>query len=307
MIDSLWTEKYRPKTLDGYVFRDENQRAKIEQWVEEKQIPHLLFSGSAGVGKTTLAKILINIVGINEYDVLEINASRETSVDVFRNKVTNFVSTMAMGEYKVVLLDEADYLSQHAQASLRGIMEDYAGNARFILTCNYPNKIIPAIHSRCQGFHIEKVDVTEFTSRVATILINEGVEFDLDDLDSFVRASYPDLRKTINNLQQNVRDGKLILPNKGGSADTSDWRLEMAELFKAGKIRQARQLVCGQASPEEYEDIYRWMYDNVDLWGNDEEKQDAAILVIRKGLVNHGLVADAEINLAACMIELSKV
>lgn len=307
MLDSLWTEKYRPDTLDGYVFRDDVQRAKIEQWIKEGQIPHLLFSGSAGVGKTTLAKILINTVGIDEFDVLEINASRETSVDVFRTKVTNFVGTMALGSYKVVLLDEADYLSHHAQASLRGIMEDYAGNARFILTCNYPNKIIPAIHSRCQGFHIEKVDITEFTSRVASILIQEDVEFDLDDLDSFVRASYPDLRKTINNLQQNCQGGKLMLPSKGGDASTSDWRLEMAELFKAGKIRQARQLVCGSASPEEYEDVYRWMYDNIDLWGAEEERQDNAVLVIRKGLINHGLVADPEINLAACMIELSKV
>jgi replication factor C small subunit len=307
MLDSLWTEKYRPDTLDGYVFRDDVQRAKIEQWIKEGQIPHLLFSGSAGVGKTTLAKILINTVGIDEFDVLEINASRETSVDVFRTKVTNFVGTMALGSYKVVLLDEADYLSHHAQASLRGIMEDYAGNARFILTCNYPNKIIPAIHSRCQGFHIEKVDITEFTSRVASILIQEEVEFDLDDLDSFVRASYPDLRKTINNLQQNCQGGKLMLPTKGGDASTSDWRLEMAELFKAGKIRQARQLVCGSASPEEYEDVYRWMYDNIDLWGAEEERQDNAVLVIRKGLINHGLVADPEINLAACMIELSKV
>jgi DNA polymerase III delta prime subunit len=306
MLDSLWTEKYRPSTLDGYVFRDDAQQAKIRQWIAEGEIPHLLFSGSAGVGKTTLAKIIINNIGVNEYDVLEINASRETSVDVFRTKVTNFVSTMPMGNYKVVLLDEADYLSQHAQASLRGTMEDFAGNARFILTCNYPNKIIPALHSRCQGFHIEKVDLTEFTGRVATILISEGIEFDLDVLDSFVRATYPDLRKTINSLQQNCNNGHLVLPSKGES-NSEDWRLEMSALFKAGKIRQARQLVCGRVGPEEYEEIYRWMYDNIDLWGDDESRQDNAVLIIRKGLINHGLVADPEINLAACMIELSKV
>lgn len=307
MLDNLWTEKYRPKTLDGYVFRDDTQKAKIEQWISEGQIPHLLLSGSAGVGKTTLAKILVNALGINDFDIMEINASRETSVEVFRNKIVNFVSTMAMGDYRVVLLDEADYLSQHSQAALRGMLEDYAANARFILTCNYPNKIIPALHSRCQGFHIEKIDLTDFTSRVAQILLTEGVEFELDDLDSFVRASYPDLRKTINNLQQNCQDGKLLLPTKGGDASTSDWRLEMAELFKGGRIRQARQLVCSQASSEEYQDVYRWMYDNIDLWGNSEERQDAAVLVIRKGLINHGLVADPEINLAACMIELSKI
>jgi DNA polymerase III delta prime subunit len=214
---------------------------------------------------------------------------------------------MPMGEFKVVLLDEADFLSLHSQAALRGVMEDFAASARFILTCNYPNKIIPALHSRCQGFHIERVDLTEFTSRVATILITENVDFDLDVLDSFVRATYPDLRKTINTVQQNVNNGRLVLPEKSSTSNTEDWRLEMSRLCKAREIKQARKLVCGQASPEEYEDIFRWMYDNIDLWGETEEQQDAAVLIIRKGIVNHGMIADPEINLAACLIELAKL
>ena len=174
-MKELWVEKYRPKTVDGYVFRDDHQRKQINTWIKEKSIPHLLFSGSAGIGKTTLAKLLINEIGIEDYDVLEINASRENSVDVIRDKITNFVQMIPFGPFKVVLLDEADYLTLNAQAILRGLMETYASTSRFILTCNYPNKVIPALHSRCQGFHVEKTDQTEYTARVATILVEENI------------------------------------------------------------------------------------------------------------------------------------
>ena len=198
MMKELWTEKYRPATIADYVFRDDAQRKQVQGWVDGKAIPHLLFSGAPGTGKTTLAKVLINMLEIDEYDVLEINASRENSVENVRDKITNFVQTMPFGEFKVVLLDEADYISPNGQAALRGVMETYASSSRFILTCNYPNKIIPALHSRCQGFHIEKIDHTEFTARIATVCVEEGVEIDIDTLDSYVKATYPDLRKCLN-------------------------------------------------------------------------------------------------------------
>ena len=304
-MNNLWVEKYRPNTLDGYVFRDSNQRQQIESWVKEKTIPHLLFSGNAGIGKTTLAKILLNLLEVNDLDVLEVNASRVNSVDDVRNKITNFVQMIPFGDFKVVLLDEADYLSHNAQAALRGVMEDYHTTARFILTCNYPNKVIPALHSRCQGFHIEKVDITEFTARVATILVEESIEFDLDTLDTYVKATFPDLRKCINMVQMNSIDGALKAPSQGDQG-SSDYKIQMVELFKAGKISQARKLVCGQARPEEMEEIYRWLYDNVVLFGSDEA-QEKAILIIKQGLVDHTLVSDPEINLAATMIRLSHI
>ena len=304
-MKELWVEKYRPKTLDGYVFRDDHQKQQVERWVKEGTIPHLLFSGNAGIGKTTLAKILFNELDINDLDILEINASRTNSVEDVRDKIVNFVQMIPFGPFKIVLLDEADYLSPNAQAALRGVMEEYHTTARFILTCNYPNRIIPALHSRCQGFHIERVDITEFTARVATILVDESVEFDLDTLDTFVRATYPDLRKCINMVQMNSMDGKLHSPEKGDAGE-ADYKIEMVELFKAGKISEARKLVCGQARPEEMEEIYRWLYDNIAVFG-DEEKQNKAILIIKQGLVDHTLVIDPEINLAATLIRLANL
>ncbi len=305
-MKELWTEKYRPSTLTDYVFRDDAQRKQVQGWVDSKTIPHLLFSGAPGTGKTTLAKVLINMLDIDEYDVLEINASRENSVENVRDKITNFVQTMPFGEFKVVLLDEADYISPNGQAALRGVMETYASSSRFILTCNYPNKVIPALHSRCQGFHIEKIDHTEFTARIATVCVEEGVEIDIDTLDSYVKATYPDLRKCLNLCQMNTVDGKLVKPNEGDSA-TADYKLAVVDLFKQGKILEARKMLCSQVRPEEMDELFRWMYDNLELWGETQEQKDAAILIIAKGLRNIPMVADQEINLAATLVELAQI
>lgn len=304
-MKELWTEKYRPKTLNEYVFRDSQQEEQARAWVEQKTIPHLLFSGSAGIGKTTLAKVLINELDIPQLDVLEINASRERGIEEVRKKITNFVNLIPYGEFKVVILDEADYLTPEAQASLRGVMEECHKTARMILTCNYPNKIIPAIHSRCQGFHIPKIDETEFTARAATILVEEGITFDLESLDKIVKMTFPDLRKCINTLQMNSIDKILKSPNDNDSIEP-DYKLEMVELFQKGDIKSARKLLCNQARPEEMVSIYRWLYENITLFGNDIQ-QEKAILIIKQGLVDHTLVQDPEINLAATLIKLAHV
>lgn len=304
-IKELWVEKYRPQKLGEYVWRDDNQRKQVETWVKQKSIPHLLLSGTPGIGKTTMAKMLINEIGIEDYDVLEINASRERGLDLMKEKISNFVSMIPFGPFKVVLLDEADRLTPFAQDALKGVMEEYSNFSRFILTCNTPNMIVPAIHSRCQQFHFTKLDQTEFTARAATILVEENIEFDLDTLDSYVKATYPDLRKCINLLQQNSTEGKLVTPTESDTG-TLEWKFDMVELFKAGKINEARKMLCGKIQADEMIDVYRWLYDNLAIFG-DETNQDKAVLIIKQGLIDHVVCADAEINLSATLIKLAKL
>ena len=306
-MKELWVEKYRPKSVSDYVFRDEKQKKQVKSWVDSGAIPHLLFSGAAGTGKTTLAKVLLNELGVDDGDVMMINASNENNVDTMRTKINGFASSLPFsGDFKYVLLDEADYLSPNAQAILRNMMETYSTTCRFILTCNYPNKVIPAIHSRCQGYHIEKLDTEEFTARVATILISEGTDLDLDTLDIYVRSTYPDLRKCINMVQQNVVDGKLQAPGEGESGE-SDWILEYVALFQLGKVSEARKLIVSKARAEEYEGVFRKLYENLDWFGEDDKTKGRALICIRDGLVNHALVADPEINLSATLLELQYI
>ena len=301
----LWVETYRPKSVSEYVFRDERQKQQVESWIKEGSIPHLMLSGSPGIGKTTLAKVLCKELDINDFDIMFANGSKEGRKIEWVDKLITFCQTIPFGAFKVVIIDEADFLNPvSVQPALRNLMEEYHATVRFILTCNYPNKIIPALHSRCQGFHIESVDKDDFTARIATILVTENVDVDLDTLDTFVKATYPDLRKCINLVQMNSVTGVLTAPDKNDKNE-ADWRLDMVRLFKAGKINEARKMVCKSARPEEMEEIYRWLYDNLELISGEEAIQDKAVLIIKQGLVDHTLVADPEINLAATLIRIA--
>lgn len=306
-MKELWVEKYRPQTINDYVFKDSRQKAQIEQWISNGVLPTMLLSGAAGVGKTSLAKLLFKELNVNPFDIKEINASKDNGVDFIRDSVINFAQTTPFGEFKYILMDESDYLSPSSQAVLRNVIEKYSSSVRFIFTANYKHKLISAIHSRCQGFHIDKLDKDEFIVRMANILINENIEFDIDVLDIFVSASYPDLRKCINMVQQNCYNNKLNYAEEDASS-SSDFRLEMVSLFKAGKYKEARTLICQQASPEEYDDIYRFLYQNLNLFAaDDSNKEDKCIIAIRDGLVKHTMASDMEINLSATLTELSMI
>lgn len=302
----MWVESYRPKTLQGYVFRDQRLKNQVENWIREKFLPHILLSGPAGTGKSTLAWILINELGVNEGDVLYINASDQTGVDTVREKIQNFVMTIPMGDFKVVFLDEADYLTPNGQAALRRIMEDYAESARFILACNYLHKILPPIKSRCQAIEIQKLDMDEFRIRVAEILAEENINFDLETLDSYIQITYPDLRKCINTIQLNCQNGELLIPSDSESG-SSDWQIKAVELFKNGHIYDGRKLVCEQIRPEEIEEFFKLCYRNLSWWGKTQEDQEVAIVLIRDAMVKHALCADPEINLSAMLVELGRI
>jgi replication factor C small subunit len=303
---TLWTERYRPKTVDEYVFRDENLKQQVNRWIRDNDIPHLLITGPPGTGKSSLVNVLLNNLDVNPGDVLYLNCSAERNADTIRDKVIGFAQTVPNGKYKIILLEEADYLTHTAQAIMRRPLEDYSESVRFILTGNYRNKFSGPMVSRFQEIEIAKLDQDEFLLRIATILLEkEGIEADVEVLQSYVAATYPDLRKCINTCQQNCFNGKLHAPTQ--VSNTRDWMIVAAELFKQGKISQGRKIVCDNITPDMCDEFFSMCYRNLDWWSSDETLQDLAIVVIRDSIVKNASVADVEINMAAMLIELGRI
>ena len=305
-LNRLWVEKWRPKNLGDFVFHSEQQKKAITNFVANKEIPNLLFSGVQGSGKTTLAKIIIAECQLDDSDVMYLNASDENSVDVIRDKISSFANSYAMGKFKIVLFDEADYMTPASQAALRNLMEECSDNCRFIFTCNYENKIIPAIKSRVQAFAFKSPSPDDVTIRLGQILVEEGIDFVLPDLDRVVTATYPDIRKAINVMQQCSTSGTLESPK---AEDTGDYHFKLLDLIEANDIRGFRKIVCESIPKEEYESIFRFLYENLhkapSFKNNDAYEQ--GIVVIASYLHKHSLVADTEINMAALCIELGQI
>jgi len=303
MKTNIWVERYRPKTVADVIFQDDRQQSKFESFVHSADIPHLFLAGVQGTGKTSISKALIHDLNVDPSDVIKVNCSDE-KIEAIRNKVTSFAMSMPLGKFKVVRLEEIDYLSLDAQALLRSLMDETQTNCRYIATCNYSNKIIAPLKSRFQEFYFKAPDKEKVAVRMAEILEKEGIEYDAEILLTYVDVGYPDIRKTIQLIQGNSQGGKLLDP-KSADDGFSDWRFGLLDAISAGNFKVARKLVCDSATKEEHEDVYRFLYENIDkLKVNDKEE---AILVIAEHLYKHSIVADTEINLAACFISLGKL
>ena len=288
----LWVERYRPKDLSTYV-GNEQLKTKVQRFLDDGNVPHLLLYGRAGGGKTTLAKIIINSV---ECDYLYINASDERNIDLVRDKLKAFASSIGFKPMKIVILDEADYLNVNsAQPALRNLMETFSAHCRFILTCNYVEKIIEPIRSRCQAYKIIPPSKKEVAVHVKGILEKEDISFDLDDLALVVTAGYPDLRKIINDLQRQVIDGKLKI-DKGGMLH-NEFKLQFLEMIRTrSDIRSIRKLIA-DSSFTDYTELFRLLYDEVETFTGD--KIPEVIADISSGAYQDVLVVDKEINFIA--------
>ena len=297
--NSLWVEKYRPSTLDSYI-GNQHLRSKVKVYIESGDLPHLLLYGRAGTGKTTLAKLLVNNI---DCDYLYINASDENSVDVVREKVKNFASTLGFKEMKVIILDECDYITPNAQAALRNLMETFSKNCRFILTCNYVERSIDPIQSRCQSFQIIPPDRKEVAVHLNTILTKEGVKSDINDIVTIVNGGFPDLRRVINAAQRQVVNGELVIDE--GMSIQNDYKNQVLEILKTqdkkNSFKNIRQLLA-DSKVTDFSDLFRLLFDTVDDWGRGHVAE--CILILSQYQQSDAVVVDKEINIMAMFIEI---
>ena len=299
MSHSLWVEKYRPTDLSTYV-GNEHLKEKVKVYLESEDVPHLLLFGKAGTGKTTLAKIVVNNI---DCDYMYINASDENKVDDVRNKIKTFASSVGFKSLKVIILDECDYLTPNAQAALRNLMETFSKHCRFILTCNYVERIIDPIQSRCQSYKVVPPSKKEVAQQMVDILDKEDNLYKLDDVALIVNAGYPDIRRVINSAQRQIVDGKLKIDTS--SVIQNNYKLQLLEMLSNGaKLNDIRQLIADN-SISDYSELYRLLYDEVDNYGNG--KQAECIMNIAEAQYQDVHVVDKEINFMSLIIRLTRI
>ena len=298
-INTLWVEKYRPSSLDTYI-GNEHLKSKVNVYLESGDLPHLLLFGKAGTGKTTLAKLLVNNI---ECDYLYINASDENNVDTVRTKVKNFASTIGFKDMKIIILDECDYITPNAQAALRNLMETFSKHCRFILTCNYVERIIDPIQSRCQSFQIVPPSKSDVAKHLHNILVKENVMDTMEDIKVLVDSGYPDIRRVINSAQRNVVNGNLKLDTS--SIIQNDYKLKLLKILETQNRKNAfkdiRQLLADNKITD-FADLFRLLYDEVDGYGKGHVAE--CILIIARYELSDSQVVDKEINAMAMLIEL---
>jgi DNA polymerase III delta prime subunit len=298
--NSLWVEKYRPKQLNDYV-GNEHLKSKVEGYLESGDVPHLLLYGKAGTGKTTLAKLIVNSI---DCDYMILNASDENNVDTVRNKVKNFASSMGFKPFKIIILDEFDYMTANAQAILRNLMETFSQHCRFILTCNYVEKVIEPIQSRCQTFQIIPPTKKDVAVQISKILNSEGVKFEPKDLVPIIDSAYPDIRKVINTCQLNSIKGELKVDTQ--NLLENDYKMKVLDILKSSddkrnKYMKIRQTIINSKATD-FTELFTLLYDKVDEYAPD--KTSDVILLLSDGLYKSSMCIDKEIPAASTMIQI---
>ena len=298
--NTLWVESYRPTKLVDYV-GNAHLKSKIEGYLETGDVPHLLLHGRAGTGKTTLAKLIVKSV---DCDYMVINASDENNVDTVRNKVKNFASSMGFKKWKIVILDEFDYMSPNAQAILRNLMETFSQHCRFILTCNYVEKVIDPIQSRCQSFQIVPPTKKDVAIQISKILGAEGVEFEPKDLVPIIDAGYPDIRKIINTCQLNSNKGKLQVDTQ--NLLENDYKIKVLDILKSkddkrNKYTNMRQTII-DSRVTDFSELFTLLYEKVDEFAPSNTAN--VIIALSEGQSRHFNAIDKEIPMAATLIEI---
>jgi replication factor C small subunit len=300
---SLWVEKYRPQTLAEYV-GNETVKETIQQYLDNNDIPHLLLHGKAGTGKTTLAKLIVNTI---KCDSMIINASDENNVDTVRNKVKNFASSMGFAGFKIIILDEFDYMTPNAQAILRNLMETFSKHCRFILTCNYHEKIIDPIKSRCQTFAITPPTKKDVAIQVTRILDAEKIKYDLKNVADIISSYYPDIRRILNTCQLQSAKGELKVDHQ--IMVESNFQTKLVDLLKANDDKRNMFMNIRQAVADnrlnDYSEMYSMLYDKVDEYAAGNTAN--VILTIAEGISKDALVVDKEIVFMSTIIQILNI
>ena len=299
--NSLYVEKYRSKTLDEYV-GNEQLKQIVAQYIEKNDLQNLLLYGTPGTGKTTLAKLIVNNF---DCDFLYINASDERGIDTIRDKVQGFASSASFKPIKIIILDEADFLTIQAQASLRNIIETYSRTTRFILTCNYLERIIDPLQSRCQVLKITPPSKKEVAKHVAVILDKEEINYELEDLVLVVNKHYPDIRKILNTCQVNTVDNILKVDKTVLTGGYKDGLLKELKSPSKDSFKNIRQILA-DSNLDDFEDVYRFLYDTLDEYGNNDLAKAMIIIDIENYMYHANFRIDKEINVMALLASILK-